>query len=63
VGLVGRLRSPDGVWHVEVWEQRGRQRYRLLRLGGLYAEDESLAKVRRILHDQGEVDWADLVED
>jgi hypothetical protein len=51
------------VWHVEVWEQRGRQRYRLLRQGGLYTEDESLATVRRILHEQGEVDWADLVED
>jgi len=63
VGLVGRLRSPDGAWHVEVWEQRGRQRYRLLYLGGLYADDQSLATIRRILREQGDVDWADLVED
>lgn len=63
VGLLGRMRSPDGVWTVEVWEQRGRQQYRLLRGGARYAEGQSLATIQRILRDDGGVEWAELVED
>jgi hypothetical protein len=63
VALLGRWRSPDGAWHIEVWEQRGRQRYRVLYLGGLYQDDVALATALRILREDGDVDWADLVED
>jgi hypothetical protein len=63
MGLLGRMRSPDGVWHVEVWEQRGRQQYRLLRGGALVAAGPGLATIQRILRDEGDVGWAELVED
>jgi hypothetical protein len=63
VGLLGRWRSPDGAWHVEVWQRGSEQWYRVRYLGGLYADKAGLATVQRILREQGDVEWADLIED
>lgn len=50
------------MWHVEVWEQRGQQRYRVLRDGGPWADVGHLESVRIILAED-RIDLGDLIED
>jgi hypothetical protein len=63
VALLGRWRTPDGVWAVEVWSSRRESWYRVLYSGSLFADKVSIATAQRILREQGDVEWADLVED
>jgi hypothetical protein len=61
--VLGRMRSPDGAWVVEVHSSRREQWYRVLYLGGVFENKASISTVQRILREHGDVDLADLVED
>jgi len=63
MALLGRFRSPDRLWAVEVWSVRREQWYRVLLDGALIADKVGIETVRRLLREQGGLDLADLVEE
>jgi len=63
VAVLGRMRTPDGHWVVEVFTVRREQWYRILYLGGVYRERTTLGEVLRVLREDAEVDPGDLIED
>lgn len=60
--LVGRFRTSDGRWRVEVWRDGRDHWYRVLRGPHVVADGAVIGTVEHVLREAG-IDMADLIED
>jgi hypothetical protein len=62
MAVLGTMSSPDGYWRVDVVRERGEQLYRIWYLGGRYRDCRTIGELQRVLHEDADLDVADLVE-